>query len=172
MKLLIPGVLGATLGSFVLIEWGIQLSILINLYLIIMGIRILFKAVNYNKERKLLKRIPLLGLIGGFLDAIGGGGWGPVVTSSLIVNGENIRIIIGSVNIAEFFVTLVQVAVFVTFFEDMVLYINVILSLILGGVIAAPLAAMLCGKLPTKFLLVAIGLFLIILNVYALSEYL
>ncbi|MEK6753589.1 MAG: TSUP family transporter [Chloroflexota bacterium] len=109
-------------------------------------------------------RISLLGLFGGFCDAIGGGGWGPVVTSTLVARGKNPRMTIGSVNFSEFFVTLGQSILFVltlSFGE----YWQVILGLLIGGAIAAPIAAKLAQKLPLKALMIFVGILIIVLSV-------
>jgi len=171
LKLLIPGVIGGVLGTWVLTSWGNQLEIFIDIYLILMGIRIIIKAIHYNKEKeKKVRALPLLGVLGGFLDATGGGGWGPIVTSSLVVCGKDVKKTIGSVNIAEFFVTIAETTTFVVLFKDFKQYTNIILGLILGGVVAAPIAAMLCKKAPVRFLLATIGTLLIVLNIYALGK--
>ena len=108
--------------------------------------------------------ISILGLIGGFFDAIGGGGWGPIVTTTLVVRGKNPRFAIGSVNFSEFFVTLAESITFVLtlgFGE----YWKTILGLLIGGVIAAPLAAVMAKKLPTRVLLFLVGVLIIVLSI-------
>jgi uncharacterized membrane protein YfcA len=109
-------------------------------------------------------RISLLGLVGGFCDAIGGGGWGPVVTSTLVARGKYPRITIGSVNFSEFFVTLGQSILFVLTlnFKE---YWQIILGLLIGGAIAAPLAAMLTNKLPIKTLMIMVGIIIVALSI-------
>jgi uncharacterized membrane protein YfcA len=97
-----------------------------------------------------------VGGAGGFLDAIGGGGWGPLVASTLIASGDNPRRAIGSVNLAEFFVT---VAISVTFLMhlDLAQYGRIVLGLILGGAVAAPLAGYLIKIIPARAALVLVG---------------
>ena len=107
------------------------------------------------------KLIPL-GIVGGFLDAIGGGGWGPIVTSTLVARGNNPRYTVGSVNLAEFFVTIAEVATL--FMRIGLIHWQLILGLITGGIIAAPLAAFVCKKLPPKILMVVIGLLIMVLS--------
>jgi uncharacterized protein len=101
-------------------------------------------------------------LAGGFLDAIGGGGWGPVVTSTLVANGRAPRYAIGSVNLAEFFVTTAQAATF--FMTVGVLHWKIIAGLMVGGVLAAPIAAHLCSRIPRRPLMAMVGVLIIALS--------
>jgi len=102
-----------------------------------------------------------LGLVGGFFDAIGGGGWGPIVTSTLVANGNNPRESIGSVNLTEFAVTLAQAITFLGAVllggKDIIDW-RISAGLLLGGVIAAPFGAWLTKRLPLRVLLIAVGL--------------
>lgn len=128
-----------------------------------MGLVILWKAFNKVRENNLKIKVFLLGIIGGFFDAIGGGGWGPIVTSSLVAKGNNPRLTIGSVNAAEFFVTIAQAF---TFFAILGLVNKeIIIGLIVGGVLAAPLAAYVCKKIPSRKLMVMVGILIIILSI-------
>jgi uncharacterized membrane protein YfcA len=98
-------------------------------------------------------------LAGGFFDAIGGGGWGPIVTTTLVANGNHPRYVIGSVNSAEFFVTVAEsVTFFATIGTLLFQHWEKIVGLIIGGVIAAPFAAWVCKKLPHKVLMLLVGL--------------
>jgi uncharacterized membrane protein YfcA len=138
----------------------------ISAYLLIMGVVILVKAFRNPtpSDGQHGWRIGVLGLIGGFFDAIGGGGWGPLVTTTLVARGDNPRFTIGSVNFSEFFVTFAQSVVFVltlSFAE----YWQIILGLLIGGVIAAPMAAYMARKLPVKALMIMVGLLIIILSI-------
>ena len=168
-RLLIPGVIGGAVGAYILTSIdGNILKPYIAIYLIIMGGVIIYKAFTINPRNKPDEyhgpRISLLGLVGGFCDAIGGGGWGPVVTSTLVARGKNPRMTIGSVNFSEFFVTLVQSIVFVltlSFGE----YWQVIVGLLVGGAIAAPIAARLSQKLPLKTLMIFVGVLIILLSI-------
>ncbi len=103
-----------------------------------------------------------LGAVGGFFDAIGGGGWGPVVTSTLVARGNNARFAIGSVNLSEFFVTVAEAATFFTIIG--LVQWQIIVGLITGGVLAAPLAAYICKRLPSRALMIIIGILIIILS--------
>lgn len=165
-RLLIPGVLGAVVGAYLLTQLpGDILKPFISAYLLIMGVVIIVKAWrNNHQDRKVTSHISILGLIGGFFDAIGGGGWGPIVTTTLVARGNNPRITIGSVNFSEFFVTFAQSIVFVLTlqFAD---YWKIIVGLLIGGAVAAPLAAVLTKKLPIRALMFAVGTLIIILSI-------
>ena len=129
------------------------------MYTFLLGFRILTRAfVKKGKKRK-ARNIGWLAAAGGFLDSFGGGGWGPLVTSTLIAKGKTPQYVIGSVSLTEFFVT---VASAVTFFSMIGLsHWVVIAGLILGGVAAAPLAARLAGRLPVRLMYVLVGIIVI-----------
>ncbi len=167
-RLVIPGVIGGVAGAYLLTSIdGNIIKPFISAYLLIMGIVILVKAFNI-KERKgageYTARVSALGLVGGFLDSIGGGGWGPVVTTTLMARGKNPRITIGSVNFSEFFITLAASVTFIltlNFSE----YWQIILGLLVGGAIAAPLAARMAKHLPVKTLMIMVGTLIILLSI-------
>lgn len=164
-KLVIPGVIGGALGAYALISFpGDLISPFVTVYLLVMGVVVLLRGIR-GVTRTLLKGKQLipLGLVGGFFDAVGGGGWGPIVTSTMAASGHPPRYVIGSVNTAEFFVTLVQTLTF-TVFLGIGQYWQYIVGLAIGGVIAAPLAAYVCKKVPEKKLLVVIGILIVVLN--------
>lgn len=165
-KLIIPGIIGGVLGAYVLIFVpGKLIKPFVAIYLLIMGIRITYKAIKRVKKYTPVKGkvLTILGMVGGFFDAIGGGGWGPIVTSTLVSNGHNPRFTIGTVNTAEFFVTIAEVVAFLTMISIMDL--EVILGLILGGCLAAPLAAIICKKIPTKIMMFVVGLLVSVLSI-------
>lgn len=169
-KLLIPGVLGGVTGAYILTSLdGNLLKPWISAYLLVMGLIILYKAFKgVRKNQAPVKHVSLLGLMGGFFDAIGGGGWGPVVTTTLVARGNNARVSIGTVNFSEFFVTLAQSITFVLTlqFAD---YWQVILGLLIGGVIAAPMAAYITKHLPLKFLMVLVGVVIVGLSIRTIA---
>ncbi|MBI4114845.1 MAG: sulfite exporter TauE/SafE family protein [Candidatus Niyogibacteria bacterium] len=167
-KLLIPGVLGGVIGAYILSSLpGEKLKPLIALYLFCMGIIIVYKALKkITHHTAITKRIIPLGFIGGFFDAIGGGGWGPIVTSTLIARGGNPRLTIGSVNMAEFFVTLFQSFTFIVMIG--LIHWKIIVGLLFGGVIAAPFAAYICKRLPTFHLMIIVGLLIALLSLRTL----
>ena len=170
-KIVIPGVIGGVIGVIFLTSIdGKLLKPFVTAYLLIMGIVILRKAFKIHREKSSeeLKHVRKLAVSGGFLDAVGGGGWGPVVTSSLIGQGNNPRKTIGTVNTAEFFVAFFGTAIFVIFIE-----LNcwtVILGLIVGGALAAPLGAYLVNKTSKKTMFIAVGLTIIITSLISISK--
>jgi len=165
LQLLVPGVLGGVLGAWFLSSLGDVLEPFIYVYLIIMGGVIIYKALRRAKPaRQPGKWVLPLGLAGGFLDATGGGGWGPVVTSTLIATGQDPYRTIGSVNTAEFVVTVAETTTFLALASDFTAYWQPILGLIIGGVIAAPIAARLCRRVPVKPLMLTVGALIIGLN--------
>jgi uncharacterized protein len=156
--LLIPGVLGAIAGAIALSVVGTRYADyvrpLLAAYTLILGVRIIYSIYKKSKPQK-VKRVGWLAGAGGFLDSFGGGGWGPLVTSTLIAKGRTPRFVIGSVSITEFFVTFASA---VTFFSILgISHWQVIAGLIIGGVIASPIAAKLAGKLPIKTMFLGVG---------------
>ena len=164
LELAIPGVIGGVTGAYLLSNFdGAKIKPWISGYLILMGAYIFWRS-NHKPiavDTKATHAIPLA-LAGGFLDAVGGGGWGPVVTSTLLAKGHPPRYVIGSVNMAEFFVTLTQALTF--FFFLKLENLPIIAGLILGGVIAAPFAAKLCKILPAKTMMRLVGVLLILVS--------
>jgi uncharacterized membrane protein YfcA len=167
--LIIPGVIGGCLGAYVLSSAPISyMRIIVNIYLLIIGIVIIVKAVKFMVSSKpSFRGVSLLGGVGGFLDAIGGGGWGPIVTSTLIARNHNPKLAIGSVNLAEFFVTIVESITFLVALQ--VVDWRAVLGLALGGIVAAPLAAYLCKKLPTRLLMGLVGILIILITLKNLA---
>lgn len=174
-QLAIPGAIGGLLGALLLSNInGNIVKPYIAVYLLVMGVRILVKAVRYQQKKDELLPAPgqtkleVLGLFGGFFDAVGGGGWGPIVTSTLISKGHSPRETIGSVNISEFFVTLVQAAAFIilTAVTDW----TVIAGFIIGGVAAAPLGAMLTKRIKPQVMMYIVAILIIALQIRVLLQ--
>jgi len=166
-RLAIPGVTGGALGAYVLTEVpGDRIKPFMAGYLLLMGLVILYRAFRKTRVIAPDKTVVPLGLVGGFFDAVGGGGWGPIVTSTLVARGVSPRMTIGSVNTAEFFVTVAESAIFILAIG--LTCWSAILGLIIGGVIAAPLAAYLCAKIPSKLFMVLIGLLISLLSLRTL----
>lgn len=160
-KLIIPGVAGGVLGAYILTQLpGEKIKPFIAIYLLIMGLVIIWKAFKKVQEKKIKDKLIPLALAGGFFDATGGGGWGPIVTSTLVARGNNPKLTIGSVNASEFFITASEVATFTAILGLM--HWDIIFGLMIGGVIAAPLAAYVCKKIPTKKLMIVVGILIII----------
>jgi uncharacterized membrane protein YfcA len=162
--LVIPGVLGAIAGAILLVILGERagkwLMPLIAFYALFLGLKILVKAFQKPRPSAKVKRIGWLAGAGGFLDSFGGGGWGPIVTSTLISKGRNPKYTIGSVSLTEFFITLSSAATF--FIMVGVQHWNIVLGLIIGGSLAAPIAAKLAGRLPKKTMMIAVGIMVMI----------
>jgi|ERR1043165_8668291 uncharacterized membrane protein YfcA len=166
IRLVITGVIGAMLGAYLISQVfdGKLVKPYVSAYLLVLGIVILVKAFRKKKEQKEFKYVPALGFVGGCLDAIGGGGWGPIVTSNLIQKGHSPQLAIGTVNTAEFFVTFFSTGVFLFFTP--IQYWQAILGLIIGGVIAAPLGAFIIKYIPPKTMTIMVGLLVILTSVY------
>ena len=128
-----------------------------------MGVFVLSKAFRQHRPRHGRPRhVAKLGLVGGFVDAAGGGGWGPVVTTTLVGTGHDPRTSIGSVNLAEFFLTFVAAGVFSLLVDETPW--ATVAGLVLGGLFAAPLAALMTRRLPTRTLLVLVGLIIVAIS--------
>jgi len=172
--LVIPGVLGAVAGAGMLVWMGDKYGNLIKpflaAYCMVLGFRILYQAYKRNKKNKKVKRAGWLAGAGGFLDSFGGGGWGPLVTSTLISKGRSPQYVIGSVSLSEFFVTLSSAIAFFVFIG--ITHWQVIMGLMIGGAVAAPLAAKLAGKLPVRTMLICVGLMVIIWSIRVLVKFL
>ena len=177
LKRLAPfGVLGGIIGAYILT--GLPENLvkgMITIYLIGMTWMIARRILSSNKkavqgtkaQREAKLKTPIVGTAGGFLDAIGGGGWGPMVTSTLLARGDNPRSTIGSVTLAEFFLTL---SISVTFLIalDFTDYWQVVLGLIIGGALAAPLAGFLSKILAPRTLMIMVAIVISVLSVYNL----
>jgi uncharacterized membrane protein YfcA len=170
-SLLLPGIAGAILGAYVLAaleDYNQYLRPVIAVYTLGLGILIIRKALR-GKGTKKVKRLAPLALFGGFMDSVGGGGWGPIVSSSLIAGGRHPRYTVGSVNLAEFFVALASSLTFISLIG--LSHWQIIVGLIIGGVIAAPIAANLSRKLPLKTMMLLVGgvVILVSLRILVLS---
>jgi uncharacterized protein len=164
-KIIFTGVLGAMIGAYTISELidGNLIKPYISAYVGFLGIVILYKGiVNKQKEFTKVKWPRALAFIGGFLDAIGGGGWGPIVSSNIINQGKDPKLTIGTVNTAEFFVAFFSTGVFL-FFVGVENW-QVVLGLIIGGTIAAPIGAYASTRINKKYMMILVGLVLIIVS--------
>lgn len=171
LSLLVAGVLGGVLGAYVLSNIdGKAIRPFVSAYLLVMGVLILIKAAKLaptDEDAKVGDAAPL-GLVGGFLDAIGGGGWGPMVTSTLIGSGHAPRKVIGSVSAAEFFVT---AAVATTFFIELGLaHAEHIVALIIGGITAVPFGAYIVRRVRPHLLMAFVGVLISGLALFQLDK--
>lgn len=161
-KLLLPAVLGASFGAFLILRFDDSQSLKpwIGGYFSIVGIIIIVKSIA-PKIIKTVKTPPqLLGLLGGFLDAFGGAGWGEFVSSGLLLRNHTVRTAIGSLVCVEFIISAVITAIF--FQSSELNYPIVILGLVIGAVIGAPIGAWVCKRAPAKKLTFFVGLFICI----------
>ncbi|MDT0576127.1 sulfite exporter TauE/SafE family protein [Croceicoccus sp. F390] len=162
LGLLVPGVIGGTAGAYLLtsIDASVVRPFVLG-YLTLIGIYLVIKGLRHPGKPRPARHVGPLGLVGGFLDAAGGGGWGPVVTSNLLVQGVEPRKVIGSVSAVEFFLTIAVSAVFILQIgiADLV---GPTLGLIVGGVIAAPAGAYAARRVAVKPLLTLVGVVLTI----------
>jgi uncharacterized protein len=165
-SLVIPGVVGGVLGAYVLTSIdGKLIKPFVTIYLLIMGLLILSKAFAKKPvQKQQVQHVKTLAVSGGFLDAVGGGGWGPIVTSTLIGRGNNPRRTIGSVNTAEFFVAFATGVTFL--FLGTISHWVFIVGLIVGGLFAAPFAAYLTSRFSTQNLMLSVGLLITAISIY------
>ena len=168
-RLLIPGVIGAAIGAYILSSLpGDKLKPYIAAYLLIMGAVIIRKAFRKPGNKEVTTHLSPLAFFGAMIDAIGGGGWGPIVASNLIARGNAMREAIGSVNAVEFFVTLSSSIVFMLTLK--LTHWQIILGLALGGVIAAPLGAWACKRVPQKPFMILVGILIMGLSLRTLFK--
>jgi uncharacterized membrane protein YfcA len=166
-RLVLPGMIGAVAGAYILTSIdGKVIKPYIAIYLLIMGIIVLRKAFRKVAAPRDEKTLAPLALFGGFMDAVGGGGWGPIVASTLLSKGHQPRYAIGSVNLAEFFIALAGAITFVTLIGAG--NWQIIAGLVVGGSVAAPFAAYLCRKFSTKTLMIMVGILIIGLSIRTL----
>ena len=165
--LVLPGMLGAALGAFLLSSFPSDVfRPIIACYLVVMGFVIVLKAFTTFPPRNVTRHLAPLGLLGGFFDAVGGGGWGPIVASNLIARGNAIRTAIGSTNAVEFFVAL---SASVTFVLSLGTFDwRIIVGLAVGGALGAPFGAWACRHIPVKPFMILVGCLIIALSVRTL----
>jgi uncharacterized protein len=177
-RLAIPAIIGAVCGALLLTYVGERYAKmtkpLIGAYTLYLGIKILqnaFAKKNLNGNGSIKKKktnITVLGLVGGFIDSFGGGGWGPLVTGTFIKNGRTPRYVIGSSTIAKFILTVASAITFI--FTVGIHHWNMVAGLLLGGVITAPFSAMLTAKLPVKKMFVVVGIVVIIMSIITICR--
>ncbi len=166
-RLVGPGIAGAVLGATVLSSLPAErLTRYVAVYLLAMGIVIIVKSIREFPPRAVTSHVAPLGFAGALLDAMGGGGWGPIVASTLIARGNHVRRTVGTVNAAEFFVTLAASAAFIVTLG--LSHWPIIAGLALGGLIAAPIGAWLCTRVPVRPLMGIVGVLVILLSLRTL----
>lgn len=165
-RLVAAGVIGGALGAYVLTEIdGKTAQPFVFAYLFLIALYLFWRALRFVGQQRRPRHVAPLGLAGGFLDAAGGGGWGPVVTSNLLVQGAEPRKVIGTVNTAEFFVT---VTISATFLAALGLqaFTTATLGLLIGGVAAAPVGGYAARKIPARPLLFIVAVVLLVTSGY------
>lgn len=161
--LVVPGVIGAIIGATLAYfgkNYAAYVKLPLSLYTLYLGYFIIHKAFKKNSGKEKVKKAGWLATVGGFMDAFAGGGWGTLVTSTLMSKRKNPRYVIGSVCLAEFFVVLASAITFFILLRELPLF--EVAGLIVGGLIAAPIAAKLVGKLPIKTMFIIVGSFVIL----------
>jgi uncharacterized membrane protein YfcA len=167
-RIVIPGVIGGIIGAYLLASISAEAARpFVLTYLTGIGLYLLYRGARHRHTEKEPKVVAPLGLIGGFLDAAGGGGWGPVVTSNLLVQGGSPRKVIGTVNTAEFFVTVTISATFIAALGWEAFTIATI-GLLVGGVLAAPLGALMAKRINADLLITIVGSVLTLTSLYGL----
>ncbi len=167
-RIVIPGVIGGILGAYVLTQISAAVARPIVLaYLAGIGLYLLWRGAMHRHTEREPKVVEPLGLIGGFLDAAGGGGWGPVVTSNLLVQGASPRKVIGTVNTAEFFLTVTISATFILAL-GWAAFTKATVGLLIGGVLAAPIGAVIAKRVNADLLLTMVGTVLTLTSLFGL----
>ena len=168
-RLVVPGMVGAACGAYFLASFpGDVLRPWVAGYLLLMGGLIVVRVFRTVPPVRVGEHVVPLGLAGAFVDAVGGGGWGPVVASTLVARGNYVRTTVGSVNAAEFFVTLTASLTFVLTLG--IGHWPTVAGLALGGVVAAPVGAWACRRIPHRPFLFLVGLLVIGLSIRTLLQ--
>jgi len=166
--LIIPGILGAVTGAWLLSSlehYSAYTKPLVSLYTLILGWVILKKALTKTSSHKngKIRKIGLLGLGGGFVDAVGGGGWGSIVLSSLIAGGRNARFSLGTVKLTRFFIALMSSLTFITMLKSA--HWEAVAGLVIGSALAAPIAAKVSNRISAKSIMLSVGIIVILVSI-------
>jgi siroheme synthase-like protein len=172
--LILPGIIGAATGAFLissLEHYSMYTKPLVSVYTLILGMIILSKAFKTAKKKSAdkIKRISLLGLGGGFIDAVGGGGWGSIVLSSLIAGGRHPRFSLGTVKLTRFFIAMIGSLVFLTMLNGAPW--SAVAGLIIGSALAAPIAARISNRISVKVIMVAVGIIVILVSLKSIFAF-
>lgn len=173
--LLIPGIIGAVLGAYILSSlehYSTYTKPFVSLYTLILGMVIFSKALKTGKKRTSakIKRIPLLGLGGGFIDAVGGGGWGSIVLSTLIAGGRHPRFSLGTVKLSRFFIALMSSLTFITMLSGA--HWEAVSGLVVGSALASPIAAKISNKISAKAIMMAVSVIVILISLRSIINFL
>jgi uncharacterized membrane protein YfcA len=165
-RLTVAGIVGGVLGAYVLSSVAAETARpLVLAYLAAIGLYLFWRGLKYPPSEREPQMVEPLGLVGGFLDAAGGGGWGAIVTSNLLVQGASPRKVIGTVSTAEFFITVMVSATFIAALGVQTFTVAT-LGLLIGGIAAAPLGAFVAKYMPAKPLLMSVGIILTLTSAY------
>ncbi len=173
--LLLPGIGGAVLGAAILSllehhkEFTQYTKLSVSAYTLILGIVILRKAfkIGVKKSSEKIKRIGLLGFGGGFIDAVGGGGWGSIVLSTLIAGGRHPRFSLGTVKLSRFFIALMSSITFLAILHDK--HWEAVAGLVIGSAIASPIAAKISNRISAKAIMIAVAVIVIIISIRSIA---
>ncbi|AYL94857.1 TSUP family transporter [Mucilaginibacter celer] len=172
--LVVPGIVGAFLGAYILSSlehYAMYTKPVVSVYTLILGIVIFRKAFNTQKKKSAdkVKRISLLGLGGGFIDAVGGGGWGSIVLSTLIAGGRSPRFSLGTVKLSRFFVAMVGSITFIAMVNGN--NWHSVAGLVLGSALASPIAAKISNKISAKTIMVAVSVIVILISIRSILKF-
>jgi siroheme synthase-like protein len=173
--LLIPGIVGAVTGAYLLSSlehYSQYTKPFVSVYTLILGLVILSKAFKIGAKRssQKIKRISLLGLGGGFIDAVGGGGWGSIVLSTLIAGGRHPRFSLGTVKLSRFFIALMSSITFITMLNSN--HWEAVAGLVIGSAIASPIAARISNKISAKAIMIAVAVIVILISIKSIVAFL
>jgi uncharacterized membrane protein YfcA len=164
--IVIPGVIGGILGAYVLTLAADKARPFVLAYLVCIGLNLLWRGLRHAHQEKKPRVVAPLGFVGGFLDAAGGG-WGPIVTSNLLVQGVHPRKVIGTVNTAEFFLSITISATFLVSLGAGA-FTSAMAGLLIGGLAAAPFGGFAAKRIPARALLVMVGIVLVLTSAYGI----
>lgn len=167
--IVIPGVIGGILGAYVLTKAAEHAKPFVLAYLACIGLYLLWRGLRHAHQEKKPRVVGPLGFVGGFLDAAGGGGWGPIVTSNLLVQGAHPRKVIGTVNTAEFFLSVTISATFIVTM-GVETFTHAMVGLLIGGLAAAPLGGFAAKRIPPRTLLILVGVVLTLTSAYGIYD--
>jgi siroheme synthase-like protein len=172
--LLIPGIIGAMAGAYLissLEHYAQYTKPVVSVYTLILGIVIFRKALDLKAKRTSakIKNIRFLGLGGGFIDAVGGGGWGSIVLSSLIAGGRNPRFSLGTVKLSRFFIALMSSLTFIAMLNGA--HWEAVAGLVLGSALASPIAARISNKISTKAIMMSVAVIVILISLKSIINF-